>query len=452
MGIFSFIKRQLIDVIEWRDDSPDTLVYEFDDADCEIKNGAQLIVRDSQKAVFLHEGELGDVFGPGRYELTTQNIPILTSLKSWKYGFDSPFKCDVFFVSTRQFANQKWGTQNPIMMRDADFGMLRLRAFGMFSFRVGDPAALLRELSGAGSYYRVSCIVEHLRSKIVSGVSDAIAESKIPALDLSARYDELSELAQNKLSPRMEPMGLLLSDFIIENISLPQEVEKTLDTRTSMGVLGDMGKYTQYQAAEALRDAAQNPGGMAGMGVGMGAGVGLGQLFAQNMQQGASQPAPAPQLPRPNASNAAPPSQRARNSARSAAHPSRHPASNAAPPLPPARSSARSAVPPSRRSVRAAEPPMPPAQNSAWSAAPSSSPRAKTGGQPWIIRNRPPSGRASTNAPAAAARWPTMGRTTACAASNAATLWPWTPPLGRSLNMPIPTPRQPSTSSGDSRR
>lgn len=297
MGIFSFIKRQLIDVIEWRDDSPDTLVYEFDDADCEIKNGAQLIVRDSQKAVFLHEGELGDVFGPGRYELTTQNIPILTSLKSWKYGFDSPFKCDVFFVSTRQFANQKWGTQNPIMMRDADFGMLRLRAFGMFSFRVGDPAALLRELSGAGSYYRVSCIVEHLRSKIVSGVSDAIAESKIPALDLSARYDELSELAQNKLSPRMEPMGLLLSDFIIENISLPQEVEKTLDTRTSMGVLGDMGKYTQYQAAEALRDAAQNPGGMAGMGVGMGAGVGLGQLFAQNMQQGASQPAPAPQAP-----------------------------------------------------------------------------------------------------------------------------------------------------------
>lgn len=291
MGILDFIRGQLIEVIEWRDDTNDTIVHKFEDKECDIKMGAQLTVRESQVAVFINEGQQADIFGPGRYELTTANMPLLTVLKSWKYGFNSPFKVDIFFVNTKQFINQKWGTANPIMMRDKEFGMIRARAFGVFSFKVEDAGKFIKEVSGTNSTYTVGKVVEHMRSQLVSGVSDGISESKIAALDLASNYDELSNLAQNKIAPKLSALGMKLVEFIIENISLPEEVEKVMDKRTSMGVLGDLNKYTQYQAAEALRDAAQNPsggGGIMGAGVGMGAGVQMGQIMA-NAMSGANQ-------------------------------------------------------------------------------------------------------------------------------------------------------------------
>ena len=263
MGILDAIKGQLIDVIEWTDNSGKTMVHKYDMNGKEIMMGAQLTVRESQVAIFVNEGELADVFEPGRYELKTSNMPILTALKSWKYGFNSPFKADVYFVNTKQFLDMKWGTSNPVMMRDAEFGMIRVRAFGIYSFRVSDPVKFL---------------------------SDAIAESKIPALDLAANYDELADYAMKAINPKLADLGLMLCSFVIENISLPEEVEKSIDKRTSMGVLGNMDQYAKYQAAEAMRDAANNPNGMAGMGVGMGAGAAMGQMFAQGMA-----PAAAPQ-------------------------------------------------------------------------------------------------------------------------------------------------------------
>ena len=275
MGIFdsigNIVRGQLIDVIEWTDSTNNTIVHKYDMNGKEIMMGAQLTVRESQVAIFVNEGKLADVFQPGRYELSTANMPVMTALKAWKFGFNSPFKSDVYFVNTKQFLDCKWGTTNPVMMRDAEFGMIRLRAFGAYSFRVADPE--------------------------VSGLSDAIAESKLPALDLAANYDEIGEYALKTINPRIEKLGLTLVSFVIENISLPEEVEKTMDKRTSMGVLGDMNRYTQYQAAEAMREAANNPGGMAGAGVGMGAGVAMGQAFAQAMQATQQPAAPVQQQP-----------------------------------------------------------------------------------------------------------------------------------------------------------
>lgn len=289
MGIFdsigNIVRGQLIDVIEWTDNSGNTIVHKYDMGGKEIMMGAQLTVRESQVAVFVNEGKLADVFQPGRYELSTANMPLMTALQSWRFGFNSPFKSDVYFISTRQFLNCKWGTTNPVMMRDADFGMIRLRAFGVYSFRVADPSVFLHEVFGTSSEYTVADVEGQLKKMIVSGLSDAIAESKLPALDLAANYDEISEYAMRTLNPRVEKLGLTLASFAIENISLPEEVEKSMDKRTSMGVLGDMNRYTQYQAAEAMREAANNPGGMAGAGVGMGAGMAMGQLFTQSMQQ-----------------------------------------------------------------------------------------------------------------------------------------------------------------------
>lgn len=296
----SFIKRiirsQLLDVIQWLDDAQDTIVYRFPLDGKEIMMGAQLTVRESQTAIFMNEGQIADVYGPGRYELTTANMPVLTALKSWPHGFVSPFKADVFFVSRKQFIDQKWGTANPVMMRDAEFGMLRLRAFGVYAFRVSDPVLCLKELSGTGSLYSVADVNGQLKRLVVSGLSDALAESGVAALDLASQYDELGSLCKGRLSPRLGVYGLALEAFTIENISLPEEVEKALDKRTTMGVLGDINQYTRYQAAEAIRDAAQNPaGGLAGAGVGLGAGAALGQAFQQAM----SSPQPAPTAPCP---------------------------------------------------------------------------------------------------------------------------------------------------------
>ena len=285
MGIWDIVRGQLIDVIEWTDDSRDTMVHKYDMNGKEIMMGAQLTVRESQAAVFVNEGQLADVFTPGRYELTTQNMPVLTALKAWKFGFNSPFKSDVYFVNTRQFTDCKWGTANPVMMRDAEFGMIRIRAFGSYAFKVKDPALFMREVFGTSALFTVAGVEGQIKSIVVSGLSDAIAQSKIPALDLAANYMELSQYVLQALNPKVEALGLTLSNFVIENISLPEEVEQAMDKRTSMGVLGDLGRYTQYQAAEAMREAANNDSGnnMAGMGVGMGAAAMMGQMFTQSM-------------------------------------------------------------------------------------------------------------------------------------------------------------------------
>ena len=293
MGIFDKIKGQLIDVIEWTDNSGKTMVHKYDMNGKEIMMGAQLTVRESQVAVFVNEGEIADVFEPGRYELQTSNMPILTALKSWKYGFNSPFKSDVYFINTKQFLDMKWGTSNPVMMRDAEFGMIRLRAFGIYSFKVADAVTFLKEVFGTSELFTVDGVEGQIKRTLVSGLSDAIAESKIPALDLAANYDELSSYALKAINPKLAALGLKLCSFVIENISLPEEVERSMDKRTSMGVLGNLDQYAKYQAAEAMRDAAQNGNGMAGMGVGMGAGAAMGQMFAQSMNPAAPAAQPA---------------------------------------------------------------------------------------------------------------------------------------------------------------
>ena len=296
MGILDKIKGQLIDVIEWSDSSNKTMVHKYDMNGKEIMMGAQLTVRESQVAIFVNEGEIADIFEPGRYELQTSNMPILTALKSWKYGFNSPFKSDVYFVNTKQFLDMKWGTSNPVMMRDAEFGMIRLRAFGIYSFKVSDPKTFLKEVFGTAALFTVDGVEGQIKRTLVSGLSDAIAESKIPALDLAANYDELASFAMQSINPKLAALGLTLCSFVIENISLPEEVEKSMDKRTSMGVLGNLDQYAKYQAAEAMREAAnnENGGGMAGMGVGMGAGAAMGQMFAQSLNNTAAPAAPVP--------------------------------------------------------------------------------------------------------------------------------------------------------------
>ena len=285
MGILDRLSpsAQFIEVIEWLDNTGDTMMYRFPVRDQEIKNGAQLIVRESQAAVFVHEGQIADVFGPGRYSVDGGNTPLLSKLGAWKYGFNSPFKSEVYFVNTKQFTDLKWGTSNPVMMRDADFGMVRLRAFGIYSMRVGDPRELIKQIAGTNARFVTEDIEGQLRRTLVSGFSDALAESKIAALDLASNYDELGQFAKNKLQDEFKTLGLELTKFTVENISLPEEVEKAMDQRTQMGVLGDMGKFTQFQAAQAMRDAAQNPGGGAGLGAGLGAGFAVGGAMANAM-------------------------------------------------------------------------------------------------------------------------------------------------------------------------
>jgi len=272
------------------------MVYRYERDGKEIMMGAQLTVRESQVAVFVNEGKIADIFQPGRYELSTQNMPIMTALKSWKYGFKSPFQAEVYFVNTKQFLDLKWGTSNPVMMRDSEFGMVRLRAFGIYSFRVSDPAAFLKEVFGTTELMTVEGVEGQIKRTVVSALSDIIAQSKIPALDLAANYDELSQFALSSLSPRFAGLGLKLESFVIENISLPQEVEQAMDRRTSMGVVGDLGRYAQFQAAEAMRDAAQNEGGVAGMGAGLGAGMAMSQMM-QGAFAGSQQPQPAAPQP-----------------------------------------------------------------------------------------------------------------------------------------------------------
>jgi membrane protease subunit (stomatin/prohibitin family) len=296
MGILDRLSpsAQFIEVIEWLDDSGNTMLYRFPVRDQEIKNGAQLIVRESQAAVFVHEGQIADVFGPGRYSVEGGNTPILSKLGAWKYGFNSPMKSEVYFVNTKQFTDLKWGTSNPVMMRDSDFGMVRLRAFGIYSMRVADPRELIKQIAGTNARFVTEDIEGQLRRTLVSGFSDALAESKIAALDLASNYDELGRFSKQKLQDEFKTLGLELTKFTVENISLPEEVEKAMDQRTQMGVLGDMSKYTQFQAAQAMRDAAQNEGGGAGLGAGLGAGFAVGGAMANAMTDAMHQRGAAP--------------------------------------------------------------------------------------------------------------------------------------------------------------
>jgi membrane protease subunit (stomatin/prohibitin family) len=290
MGIFDAIRSQFIEVIEWLDDSGNTILYRFPVQGQEIKNGAQLTVRESQAAVFVFQGQIADVFGPGRYSIDGGNTPILTKLGAWKFGFNSPFKAEVYFVNTKQFTDLKWGTSNPVMMRDTDFGMVRLRAFGIYSIRVTDPRALIKEVAGTNAHFVTEDIEGQLKRTLVSGFSDALAESKIAALDLASNYDELSKFIRSKLTDDFKTYGFELTKFVVENISLPAEVEAAMDKRTSMGVIGDVGRYAQFQAADAMRDAAQNTGGGAGTGAGLGAGFAIGNAMAGAMTNAMSQP------------------------------------------------------------------------------------------------------------------------------------------------------------------
>src|SRR5688500_4444173 len=289
MGIFDAIRSQFIEVIEWLDDSGNTIVHRFPVQGQEIKNGAQLTVRESQAAVFVFQGQIADVFGPGLYTIDGGNTPILTKLGAWKYGFNSPFKAEVYFVNTKQFTDLKWGTSNPVMMRDGDFGMVRLRAFGIYSIRVADPRAFIKEVAGTNAHFVTEDIEGQLKRTLVSGFSDALAESKIAALDLASNYDELSQFMRAKLTTDFNSYGLDLTKFVIENISLPAEVEAAMDKETSMGVIGDVGRYAQFQAADAMRDAAQNPSGGASTGAGLGAGFAIGNAMAGAMTNAMNQ-------------------------------------------------------------------------------------------------------------------------------------------------------------------
>lgn len=305
MGILDSIRSQFIEVIEWLDDSSNTLVYRFPVQGQEIKNGARLTVRESQAAVFVYQGQIADVFSPGLYTIDGGNTPILSKLGAWMHGFNSPFKAEVYFVNTRQFTDLKWGTSNPVMMRDADFGMVRLRAFGNYSIRVTDPRALIREIAGTNSHFATDDIQGQLKRMLVSGLSDALGESKIAALDLASNYDEVSKFVKARLSDQFRSYGLELTNVVIENISLPEEVEAAMDRRTSMGVIGDAQRYTQFQAADAMRDAAQNPSGGAGTGAGLGAGFAIGNAMAGAMSNAMNTTASKVPCPKCGASNAA---------------------------------------------------------------------------------------------------------------------------------------------------
>lgn len=278
MGLGSWIGGQFIDIIEWTEPSQNEILsYRFTRHKNEIKNGAKLIVREGQAAAFVKEGQLADVKGPGMYTLDTNNMPILSTILGWKHGFESPFKCEVYFISTRQWTDQKWGTQNPVMVRDPEFGPVRLRAFGTYAFKVTDPGTFLRELVATDPSFEAYEISAQFRNAIVSRFVDALGSAKIPMLDLAGNYEKVSTLALAKIAPELAKMGITLTQFFVENVSLPPEVEAALDKRSQMNVLGNLDQYSKFQAAEAMRDAANNPGGFGGIGAGIGAGVAIGQ-------------------------------------------------------------------------------------------------------------------------------------------------------------------------------
>jgi membrane protease subunit (stomatin/prohibitin family) len=296
MGLIDKLKGEFIDIIEWLDSSTDTMCYRFERYGNEIKFGAKLVVREGQAAVFINEGKLADVFAPGTHMLETKNVPLLSTLQGWPYGFHSPFKAEVYFVNTRNLTDLKWGTKNPVMLRDAEFGPVRVRAFGSYAMRVADPAVFIREIVGTDGDFTADKITEQLRNIVVARTCDAIAESRIPVLDLAANYDELGRLLHEKIGPEFGQYGLGLTKLLVENISLPPEVEKAMDKRSAMGIVGNLQNYAQFQAANAMEEAAKNPGGAAGGGMGMGMGFVMAGQMGQTMQ-GAGAPQAPPPLP-----------------------------------------------------------------------------------------------------------------------------------------------------------
>ncbi len=300
MGFLDKLRAELVDIVEWVDDSRHTLVWRFPRYHNQIKNGAQLIVRPGQSCIFVHQGQVADVFEPGHYRLETKNLPLLSTVAGWPYGFDSPFKAEAYFVSTRQVTDLKWGTPNPVMMRDADFGTIRVRAFGTYTLKAEDPRTLLKELVGTDSEFEAEEIHELLRSIINTAVADVIAKSEIPLLDLASNYAELSERVRQAAVERIDDeYGLQIPQLYIVNISVPAEVEQALDARTSMTAIGDMAAYQAYQLGQAMPVAAANPaGGLAGAGVGLGMGLAMAGPAFQGVPP-AGPGAPAPQAPPP---------------------------------------------------------------------------------------------------------------------------------------------------------
>lgn len=298
MALWDKIRGEFIDIIEWTAPSEsEHMAFRFPRYNHEIKMGAKLTVREGQAAVFVNEGQIADVFPPGLYTLSTQNMPIMTTLRGWKYGFESPFKAEVYFVQTKQFTDLKWGTSNPIMMRDSEFGPVRIRAFGTYVIKVVDPKTFIQQLVSTDPEFELYEIDKQLRNVIVSRFADVLATAKIPVLDMAGNYDKLGKFICERINDEFTAFGIDLLNFYIENISLPTNVEEALDRRTAMGVVGNLDQYIKYQTAEAIRDAAQNPGGAAGIGAGIGAGMGMAQRMMESLgahPPSASTPPPLP--------------------------------------------------------------------------------------------------------------------------------------------------------------
>ncbi|ARU05852.1 DNA-binding protein [Comamonas serinivorans] len=290
MDFLNIIKKQLIEVIEWTDDSRDTLSYRWPDDDKEIKNGAQLIVRESQQVQFVAAGQYADLFNPGKHTLSTENIPILSTILGWKYGFQSPFKCDVYYLNTRLFTGNKWGTSNPVMMRDQDFGVVRIRAFGTYDFRIVDAPLFLKEVAGTDQNFRLDEFNDTMRSRIVSVFTEALAKAHVPVLDVATRYSEMGDALLQIINPSVrEKYGLEITSFILENVSVPPEVEQAIDKRASMGAIGNLNDYVKYQMGQAMT-AGGDASATATLPATMAMGFGMAQEMMKSMQQGAGGP------------------------------------------------------------------------------------------------------------------------------------------------------------------
>ena len=288
MSLGDFLRKQFIDVIQWTESGPGVLMHRFPMQDMEIQSGGQLTVRESQMAMFVNEGKAADQFGPGLHTLITANLPLLTNLQNWDKAFESPFKSDVYFFSTRIQTAQRWGTQQPITIRDKEFGAVRLRAFGVYSFRVSNAAVFQANVGATDAEYTVEQIEPQLRNAVITGFTGAFANAQVPFLDMAANQGELSKQIAAVVAPSFEQLGLKLETFTVENLSLPDELQKRLDERISMNMIGDMKTYTQFQAAQSIPIAAANPGGIAGLGAGLGAGMGMGGIIADAMRGGAT--------------------------------------------------------------------------------------------------------------------------------------------------------------------
>ena len=299
MNLFNIIKNQLIEVIEWTDDSRDTLSYRWPDDDKEIKNGAQLIVRESQQVQFVAAGQYADLFGPGKHTLSTENVPVLSTILGWKYGFQSPFKCDVYYINTRLFTGNKWGTSNPVLMRDKDFGVVRIRAFGTYDFRIVQPALFLKEVAGTDQNFRIDEFADTMRSRIVSVFTEALAKAQVPVLDVATRYGDLGQALVQIINPAMvEKYGIEVTSFVLENVSVPPEVEQAIDKRSSMGAIGNLNDYVKYQMGQAMASGGEGAAA-ATLPATMAMGFGMAQEMMRQMQQPGTTPGAQPGLGAP---------------------------------------------------------------------------------------------------------------------------------------------------------